>query len=74
LIDIDQLINLFDFDVFNVKFDKDIKRYNIKYPKMRRYSYFEIEDKLYKETYEKLEENYALDQKEFNIGQNDAEI
>jgi hypothetical protein len=41
---------------------------------MRRYSYFEIEDKLYKETYEKLEENYALDQKEFNIGQNDAEI
>ncbi len=41
---------------------------------MRRYSYFDLEDKLYKETYEKLEENYALDQKEFNIGQNDAEI
>lgn len=49
--DVDNLIGLFyTFDIFNVKFNKDIKKFEKQYP-MRRHSSYELEAKLYREAY-----------------------
>jgi hypothetical protein len=56
----DHLMNIFDIDVFQVKFDKDIKRYENKNP-VRRNSSYDLEILRCRETYDKLEENYVPD-------------
>ena len=38
----DHLINIFDFDIINVNFEKDIKRYEKKNP-VRRHSFSDFE-------------------------------
>ncbi len=73
MVDMGHLINLFEIDVINVKFDKDIKRYENKNP-IRRRSLYDHEIIRYRETFDNLEENYYPDQNEFNLAQNDAEV
>jgi hypothetical protein len=60
LVDLDNLINIFDIDVMHVKFEKDIKRYEKKNP-VRRNSTYDLEIIRCRETYDKLEENYIPD-------------
>lgn len=60
MVDMDHLINIFDIDVMNVKFDKDIKRYDNRNP-VRRHSHYDLEVIRCRETYDKLEENYIPD-------------
>ena len=73
LVDMDHLINIFDFDIINVNFEKDIKRYEKKNP-VRRHSFSDFEIAQYEQSYEELEINYIPDQNEFNLRQNDAEV
>jgi len=55
MIDVDNLIGLFyNVDVFEVKFDKDINRYEKANPR-RRHSFYDLEIENYHETFKPLE-------------------
>jgi hypothetical protein len=56
----DHIMTIFDFNVFNANFDKDINRYE-KNNKVRRNSIYKLEVIRCRETYEKLEEEYIPD-------------
>ena len=55
MVDVDNLIGIFyTFDVFNVKFNKDIKKYEKQNP-IRRHSSYDLEVKLYHEAFEQID-------------------
>lgn len=55
MVDVDNLIEMFyNIDVYRVEFEKDIKRYELAYPRSRSKSFYDMEVKNYIEAFEPL--------------------